>query len=64
MNFLDRNKAGIGVGHGKRTTVTGVEVGPGLTAARKMWRMFTALGDIAIAYSYSPVLIEVQVITY
>ncbi|WJZ84767.1 hypothetical protein VitviT2T_004358 [Vitis vinifera] len=47
-------------GHGKRTTVTGVEVGPGLTAARKMWRMFTALGDIAIAYSYSPVLIEVQ----
>eukprot|EP00261_Vitis_vinifera_P018269 XP_010648286.1 PREDICTED: amino acid permease 8 isoform X2 [Vitis vinifera] len=47
-------------GHGKRTTVTGIEVGPGLTAAQKMWRMFTAFGDIAIAYTYTPVLIEVQ----
>ena len=48
-------------GHGKRTTPTGIEVGAGITSAQKMWRMFTAFGDIAIAYTYSPVLIEVQV---
>ncbi|KAL6344782.1 hypothetical protein AAG906_002688 [Vitis piasezkii] len=47
-------------GHGKRTSVTGIEIGPGITPAQKIWRMFRALGNIALAYSYSLVLIEVQ----
>ncbi|WJZ84769.1 hypothetical protein VitviT2T_004360 [Vitis vinifera] len=42
------------------TTLTGIEVGPGLTAAQKMWRMFRAFGDMLICCSYSAVLIEIQ----
>lgn len=41
--------------------MSGIEVGLGLSTAQKIWRMFTAFGDIAIAYTYTPVLIEVQV---
>ncbi|KAK9274062.1 hypothetical protein L1049_018876 [Liquidambar formosana] len=47
-------------GKGKRTSLTGVEVGPGLTAAQKASRMFSAFGDIASAYSYAQVLIEIE----
>ncbi|XP_034684532.1 amino acid permease 1-like [Vitis riparia] len=47
-------------GHGKRTSVTGVEVGPGITAAQKMWRMFRAIGDMLLCSSYSAILIEIQ----
>ncbi|KAL8153312.1 hypothetical protein V2J09_011072 [Rumex salicifolius] len=51
----------IASGNGGRSTLTGVEVGVGgLTAAEKIWRMFSALGDIAFAYTYSQVLIEIQ----
>ena len=55
------SKDEIWAGHGKRTTLTGIEVGPGLTAAQKMWRMFRAFGDMLICCSYSAVLIEIQV---
>lgn len=47
-------------GHGKRTTLTGVEVSGNVTPAEKTWRMFQAFGNIAFAYSYSQVLIEIQ----
>ncbi|KAL2548430.1 Amino acid permease 8 [Forsythia ovata] len=47
-------------GQGKRTTLSGVEVGISLSAAEKTWRMFRALGDIAFAYTYSQILIEIQ----
>ncbi|PIN24713.1 Amino acid transporter [Handroanthus impetiginosus] len=47
-------------GQGKRTTLTGVEVGADLSAAEKTWRMFRALGDIAFAYTYSQILVEIQ----
>lgn len=49
------------VGAGGTTTLTGVEVGTGLSAADKTWRMFSAFGDIAFAYTYSQVLVEIQV---
>ena len=48
-------------GKGERTTLTGVEVGINLSAAEKTWRMFRAFGDIAFAYTYSQILIEIQV---
>lgn len=47
-------------GKGGRTTLTGVEVGINLSAAEKTWRMFRAFGDIAFAYTYSQILIEIQ----
>lgn len=40
----------------------GIGVGPGLeTEAQKVWNIFIALGNIAFAYSYSAILIEIQV---
>ncbi|KAL2925496.1 Amino acid permease 6 [Bienertia sinuspersici] len=47
-------------GKGGTTTLTGVVIGIDVTAAGKTWRMFRALGDIAFAYSFSQVLIEIQ----
>ena len=41
--------------------MTGVEVGPGITAAQKMWRMFRAIEDMLLCNSYSAILIEIQV---
>uniref|UniRef100_K3YDG7 Amino acid transporter transmembrane domain-containing protein n=1 Tax=Setaria italica TaxID=4555 RepID=K3YDG7_SETIT len=43
-----------------RGTLTGVAVGAGLTVAQKVWRTLQALGNIAFAYSFSNVLIEIQ----
>jgi amino acid permease len=43
-----------------RTSLTGVEVGVDVTGAQKVWRTFQAIGDIAFAYAYSTVLIEIQ----
>lgn len=45
-------------------SLTGVSVGTALgevTQATKVWRSFQALGAIAFAYSFSLVLIEIQV---
>ncbi|XP_020274477.1 amino acid permease 6 isoform X2 [Asparagus officinalis] len=47
-------------GHEVRTTLTGVTVGVDVSGSEKVWRTFQALGDIAFAYSYSNVLIEIQ----
>lgn len=47
-------------GQGGRTSLTGVEIGAGVTAAEKIWRMFQAFGDIAFAYTYSQILVEIQ----
>ncbi|XP_057773449.1 amino acid permease 6-like [Salvia miltiorrhiza] len=43
-----------------RTTVTGTTVGVDVTGSEKVWRTFQAIGDIAFAYAYSTVLIEIQ----
>ncbi|KAF9615966.1 hypothetical protein IFM89_027392 [Coptis chinensis] len=47
-------------GKSGRTTLGGVKIGPNLTGAQKVWRAFRALGDIAFAYSFSLILIEIQ----
>ncbi|CAA6667449.1 unnamed protein product [Spirodela intermedia] len=44
-----------------RTTLTGVTVGVDVSGAQKVWRTFQSLGNIAFAYSFSNVLIEIQV---
>lgn len=43
------------------TSITGVEIGEGLSASEKVWRMLTAAGDIAFACSYAQILIDIQV---
>ncbi|KAK6259180.1 hypothetical protein SCA6_013654, partial [Theobroma cacao] len=57
---------GLGLGIAKvaatgtfKGSLTGISVGTE-TQAQKIWRSFQALGDIAFAYSYSIVLIEIQ----
>jgi hypothetical protein len=50
-----------GGGH-VRTSLTGVTVGVDVSGTEKVWRTFQAIGDIAFAYAYSTVLIEIQAI--
>jgi amino acid permease len=40
-------------------SLTGISIGA-VTETQKIWRTFQALGDIAFAYSYSIILIEIQ----
>lgn len=58
---------GLGLGIAKvaengqfRGSLTGVQIGSQVTETQKIWRTFQALGDIAFAYSYSIILIEIQ----
>ncbi|KAM5564323.1 amino acid permease 3-like [Rosa sericea] len=41
-------------------TLTGVRIGIHVTQTEKIWRIFQALGDIAFAYSFAIVLIEIE----
>ncbi|KAJ4965498.1 hypothetical protein NE237_017347 [Protea cynaroides] len=41
-------------------SLMGVSIGPHVTPMQKMWRTVQALGDIAFAYSFSSILIEIQ----
>ncbi|XP_021732281.1 amino acid permease 3-like [Chenopodium quinoa] len=57
---------GLGLGIAKvavngkiKGSLTGISVGV-VTETDKVWRSFQALGDIAFAYSYSMILIEIQ----
>uniref|UniRef100_A0A2N9I5B8 Amino acid transporter transmembrane domain-containing protein n=1 Tax=Fagus sylvatica TaxID=28930 RepID=A0A2N9I5B8_FAGSY len=61
--------AGIGIGlsitriisgQGGRTSITGVEVGVAVSQAEKIWRVCTALGNIALACSYAQISIDIQ----
>ncbi|XP_071736820.1 amino acid permease 6-like [Rutidosis leptorrhynchoides] len=49
--------AGEGIG---KTTLTGIPVSKDFSGTEKMWKTFSALGDIAFAYSFCFVLIEIQ----
>lgn len=57
---------GLGLGVGKATetghsygTLDGVSIGE-VSESQKVWLVFQALGDIAFAYSFSMILIEIQ----
>ncbi|XP_017248838.1 amino acid permease 6 [Daucus carota subsp. sativus] len=49
-----------GGGAHPKTTMTGTTVGVDVTGSEKIWRTFQSIGDIAFAYNYSTVLIEIQ----
>ncbi|GLT93658.1 hypothetical protein SLE2022_114400 [Rubroshorea leprosula] len=49
-----------GGGNQVRTALTGVTVGVDVSPTEKVWRTFQAIGDIAFAYAYSIVLVEIQ----
>lgn len=48
-------------GHHAKTSVSGIPIGPSLSQAEKVWKIFQSLGDIAAAYTFSIVLVEIQV---
>ncbi|PKA65981.1 Amino acid permease 6 [Apostasia shenzhenica] len=52
--------AKIAEGERGRTSLTGVTVGADVSGIEKVWRSFQALGDIAFAYTFSNVLVEIQ----
>ncbi|KAA8538241.1 hypothetical protein F0562_027936 [Nyssa sinensis] len=52
--------AKVAGGGDARTSLTGVTVGVDVSGSEKVWRTFQAIGDIAFAYAYSTVLIEIQ----
>ena len=59
--FLSAAK--IASNHGARGTLLGVKIGAaaGVSASTKTWHALQALGNIAFAYTYSMLLIEIQV---
>ncbi|GER36384.1 amino acid transporter [Striga asiatica] len=42
------------------SSLTGIPMGANMSGMEKMWNTFNALGNIAFAYTFSPVLIEIQ----
>jgi hypothetical protein len=45
---------------GVQGSMTGITIGAAVTPMQKVWRSTQAFGDIAFAYSYSLILIEIQ----
>uniref|UniRef100_A0A0E0CY95 Amino acid transporter transmembrane domain-containing protein n=1 Tax=Oryza meridionalis TaxID=40149 RepID=A0A0E0CY95_9ORYZ len=41
-------------------SLTGISIGVGVSSTQKVWRNLQAFGDIAFAYSFSNILIEIQ----
>lgn len=55
----------IDVGSADNRGIKGSIVGvPTKSAAQKIWLVFQALGDIAFAYPYSIILLEIQVLIF
>ncbi|KAE9609126.1 hypothetical protein Lal_00019987 [Lupinus albus] len=47
-------------GKGAPTSISGVKVGPGLSAEDKMWNVFSAMGNIALASSFATVVYDIM----
>ncbi|XP_020212110.1 amino acid permease 8 [Cajanus cajan] len=47
-------------GKGKTTRIFGTKVGPEVSEADKVWRVFSALGNIALACSYATVVYDIM----
>lgn len=45
-----------------KTSLTGIPIGDNMTSMGKMWNTLSALGNIAFAYAFSQVLVEIQVV--
>ncbi|CAM8942358.1 unnamed protein product [Rhodiola kirilowii] len=50
----------VGGGPRPRTTLTGTTVGIDVTAQDKIWKVFQSIGNIAFAYSFSNIMVEIQ----
>jgi len=46
---------------GFKGSLTGINIGASVTSTQKVWHSLQAFGDIAFAYSFSNILIEIQV---
>ncbi|KAK8487079.1 hypothetical protein V6N11_033195 [Hibiscus sabdariffa] len=53
-------KVAGGSGHLNTTSLTGVTVGVDVSSTDKIWKTFQAVGNIAFAYAFSTVLVEIQ----
>jgi len=51
----------VWAGKGEPTRIFGNKVGPGLSEGDKIWRVFSALGNIALACSYATVVYDIMV---
>jgi hypothetical protein len=51
----------IAANGGFRGSLTGISIGADVTSTQKIWHSLQAFGDIAFAYSFSNILIEIQV---
>ncbi|KAE9599469.1 hypothetical protein Lal_00039515 [Lupinus albus] len=47
-------------GKGKGTSITGIEIGAELSAEDKIWRVFSSLGNIALASTYATVIYDIM----
>ncbi|XP_044488713.1 amino acid permease 6-like isoform X2 [Mangifera indica] len=52
--------AEIAGGNHPKTSLTGVTIGVDVTSSEKVWNSLRAIGNIAVAYTYSIVLVEIQ----
>ncbi|CAN8305698.1 unnamed protein product [Cochlearia groenlandica] len=52
--------AAVASGKIGKTELTGTVIGVDVTASEKVWKLFQAIGDIAFAYAYTTILIEIQ----
>jgi hypothetical protein len=52
---------GIAANGGFKGSLTGISIGADVTSTQKIWHSLQAFGDIAFAYSFSNILIEIQV---
>ncbi|KAK0580292.1 hypothetical protein LWI29_000402 [Acer saccharum] len=57
---LGLSLAQIAGGNTGKTSLTGVVVGVDVTSSEKLWGSFQAIGNIAFAYAFSTVLVEIQ----
>ncbi|KAK2649164.1 hypothetical protein Ddye_016653 [Dipteronia dyeriana] len=57
---LGLSLAQIAGGNTGKTRLTGVEVGVDVTSSEKLWGSFQAIGNVAFAYAFSTVLVEIQ----
>jgi hypothetical protein len=51
----------IAANGGFKGSLTGISIGADVTSTQKIWHSLQAFGDIAFAYSFSNILIEIQV---
>ncbi|GAU21168.1 hypothetical protein TSUD_10850 [Trifolium subterraneum] len=49
------------IGHGAQTSITGTKIGPELSAADKVWRVCSSMGNIALASTYATVVYDIMV---